>query len=120
MKREEMIRLAEVYLNDGLVRQDCEAVRAVLAPGCWRLEQGRNTGKSGAEIADAFKMTVFDMITGVHNARWIVERDQAVVFYELELLDGKQPAVLIAERFRVADGRIHEIEALFHAQQTES
>ena len=49
MKREEMIQLAEVYLNDGLVRQDCEAVRAVLAPGCWRLEQGKNTGKSGAE-----------------------------------------------------------------------
>ena len=117
MSRDEIIRAAEVYLYDGLVRQNAEAVRAVLAPGCWRTEQGRNTGRSGDEIADGFKNAVFDVITGIHQVRWFVEGEQAIAFYELELRDGELPPVLIAERFRVADGRVHEIEAIFYAQQ---
>lgn len=120
MTRDEIIETAGVYLYQGLVRQDVEAVRSALAPGCWRTEQGKNTGESGDAIAEMFKQPIFDIITGVRAPRWFVEGEQAIVFYELELQDGKLPNVLIAERFRVADGRIHEIEAIFHAQQAES
>ena len=120
MTRDEIIHTAEIYLYDGLVRQNGEAVRAALAPDCWRIENGKNSGKSGEEIAAAFKMPIFDIITGVHDTRWFVDGDQAFVLYTLELKDGELPSVLIAERFKVADGRVHEIEAIFHAQQAES
>ena len=114
MQREEQIALALVYLRDGLVRKDGTAVREVLAPECWRVEQGRNTGASAEEIVDAFKLPVFSVITGLGPVRWFADGDQLIAFYELELQDGKIPAVLIAERFLVRDGQIHEIEALFH------
>ncbi len=114
-QREERIKAAEVYLYQGLVRQNGPAVREVLAPDCWRLEQGRNTGRSSDEIADAFKLPVFDVITGIGPVRWLVEGDELIAFYELELQNGEIPAVLIAERFLVRDGKIHEIEAIFHA-----
>lgn len=120
MTRDEVIRTAEVYLYGGLVRQDVEAVRAALAPECWRTEQGKNTGESGDAIAEMFKQPIFDIITAVHAPRWFVEGEQVIVFYELELQDGKLPNVLIAERFRIADGRIREIEAIFHPQQADA
>jgi hypothetical protein len=47
--------------------------------------------------------------------RWIVEGDQAVAFYDLLVTTSDRP-VLIVERFRVVDGLITEIEAIFHAQ----
>ena len=47
--------------------------------------------------------------------RWIAEGEQAVAFYDLDLNISDLP-VLIAERFRVVDGLITEIEVLFHAQ----
>ncbi len=114
MDRDAMISSAMVYLRDGLVRKDGAAVREVLAPRCWRVEQGRNTGASADEIAEAFKLPVFSIITGLGAVRWLAEGEQLVAFYELELQDGKLPSVLIAERFRVRDGVIHEIEAIFH------
>jgi len=56
-----------------------------------------------------------NVITGVRNVRWIVEGEQAVAFYDLDTTTSEKP-VLIAERFRVVDGQITEIEALFHPQ----
>ena len=103
-----------VYLRDGLVRKDCDAVRKVLAPGCWRVEQGKNTGSSGEEIAKAFELPIFQIICGLGPLRWVVEDEQLMVFYELELSGGKLAPVRIAERFLVRDGKIHEIEAIFH------
>ena len=47
--------------------------------------------------------------------RRIVEGEQGVAFYDLELNISDLP-VLVAERFRVVDGLITEIEVLFHAQ----
>ena len=114
MDRNAMIETAMVYLRDGLVRKDGAKVREVLAPGCWRIEQGNNTGASADEIAKAFELPVFSIITGLGAVRWVAEGDALVAFYELELQDGKLPAVLIAERFLVRDGKIHEIEAIFH------
>ncbi len=38
-----------------------------------------------------------------------------MAFYDLDVTGSDRP-VLIAERFRVVDGLITEIEALFHAQ----
>ena len=55
------------------------------------------------------------MITGIRNVRWLVEGDQAVAFYDLDVTTSDRP-VLISERFRVVDGLITEIEAIFHAQ----
>ncbi len=55
------------------------------------------------------------VITGIRNVRWIVEGDEAVAFYDLDVTTSDR-SVLIAERFRVVDGFITEIEAIFHAQ----
>ena len=46
--------------------------------------------------------------------QWVVEAEQVVAIYELELQGGKLAPVRIFERFLVRDGKIHEIEALFH------
>ena len=112
--RDERIEIAMVYLRDGLVRKDGDAVRQVLAPGCWRIEQGRNTGSSAEEIAKAFELPIFQIISGLGPLRWVAEDEQLVAFYELELQGGELAPVRIAERFLVRDGKIHEIEAIFH------
>ena len=56
-----------------------------------------------------------NVITGIRNVRWIVEGDEAVAFYDLDVTTSDRP-VLIAERFRVVGGLITEIEAIFFAQ----
>ncbi len=118
----EAIEIAEVYLFDGLVNHDVEATRAVLADDAQRTEQGRNTGDGGDAIADSLAADVFLVITGIDNLKWIVEcaKDggcQATSTYDLEILSGMIPPVLISERFLVADGLIQEIEAIFVIQE---
>ena len=111
--RESVIEAAEKYLFHGLVEHDGSKVP--LAENVVRHEQGHNTGEGRERLVEALSHEVMNLITGVRNVRWIVEGDQAVAFYDLDTKASDKP-VLIAERFRVVDGLVTEIEAIFHAQ----
>ncbi len=111
MSREEIIRICETYLFHGLVERDPGKV--LLAPDARRVEQGELNGATQDEISSMLAVKEPRVIEGIRNTRWIVEGDQAVVFYELETTFSPEP-VHIAERFRVRDGLISEIEAIFH------
>ncbi len=112
-KRESVIEAAEKYLFHGLVEHDGSKVP--LAENVVRTEQGRSTGEGRDGLIDALSHDVMNVITGIRNVRWIVEGDEAVAFYDLDVTTSDRP-VLIAERFRVVDGLITEIEAIFYAQ----
>ncbi len=112
-KRESIIEAAEKYLFHGLVEH--EGSKVPLAENVVRTEQGHNTGEGRDGLVESLAHDVMKVITGIRNVRWIVEGEQAVAFYDLDVTTSDQP-VLIVERFRVVDGLITEIEALFHAQ----
>ncbi len=116
-KRESIVEAAEKYLFHGLVEHDGSKVP--LAENVVRTEQGRDTGAGRDGLTLALSHEVMNVITGIRNVRWIVEGDQAVAFYDLDVTTSDRP-VLIAERFRVVDGLITEIEAIFHAQPATS
>ncbi len=111
--RDAIIETAEKYLFHGLVEHDGSKVP--LDENVVRREQGHNTGDGRERLIEGLSHDVMKVITGIRNVRWIVEGDQAVAFYDLDVTTSDRP-VLIAERFRVVDGLITEIEALFHAQ----
>jgi hypothetical protein len=111
--RQSIIEVAEKYLFHGLVEHD--GSRVPLADGVVRIEQGANTGEGREGLIEALSHDIMNLITGVRNVRWIVEGDQAVAFYDLDVTTSDRP-VLIAERFRVVGGKITEIEAIFFAQ----
>ena len=113
--RESVIEAAEKYLFHGLDEHD--GTKVPLAENVVRIEQGGNTGEGRENLIEALAHDVMNVITGIRNVRWIVEEDQAVGFYDLDVSVSDRP-VLIAERFRVVDGLITEIEAIFHAQPT--
>ena len=110
-QREAIIETARKYLVHGLLEHKPELVP--LAETAWRLEQGENTGRSGAEIKRRLLKEEYKVIAGISNERWLVEGDEAVVFYDLHI-HGMQAPVLIAERFKVVGGLIEEIEALIY------
>ena len=112
-QRESIVAAAEKYLFHGLVEHDGRKVP--LAENVTRVEQGHNTGAGREGLVEALSHEVMNVITGVRNVRWIVEGDQAVAFYDLDVTSSDRP-VLIAERFRVVDGLVTEIEAIFHPQ----
>ena len=113
MDRSAVIEAAEKYLFHGLVEHD--GTKVPLAENVVRIEQGKNTGDGREALVAALSNVGMGMIEGVENVRWIVEGNQAVAFYDL-VLNVMDLPVLIAERFRVEDGLITEIEAIFHAQ----
>ena len=113
--REQLIEAAEKYLFHGLVEHDGSKVP--LAPDCWRIEQGVDTGNSAEKIREQLASEIMNLITGLDNLRWLVEGDEGVVYYDLHTKASPKP-VLIAERFKVVDGLITEIEALFVIQQS--
>ncbi len=112
--REELIAAAEKYLFQGLVEHDGSKVP--LAPDCWRIEQGADTGNNAAKIREQLASEVMNVITGLDNLRWLVDGDEGVVYYDLHTKASPKP-VLIAERFKVSNGLIHEIEAIFALQK---
>src|SRR5262245_40221261 len=111
------IEVAETYLFHGLVEHDGD--RVLLADDCHRTEQGRSTGDSAAQIRASLESPPLRVVSGISNLRWFVECGrnsacEAVAIYDLEInAFGPLPPVLITERFRVEDGLIHEIEAVF-------
>jgi len=111
--RGSVIEAAEKYLFHGLVEHDGSKVP--LADEVVRIEQGQNTGQGRDDLIQALAHDVMNVITGIRNVRWIVEGEQAVAFYDLDVTVSDRP-VLISERFRVVEGLITEIEAIFHGQ----
>ena len=62
-----------------------------LAPNAWRVENGRNSGDTGPEIASAMGIEIMHVITGVRDEQWYVEDDTAVVFYTIDVDLGRLP-----------------------------
>jgi hypothetical protein len=123
--RDQVVEVASAYLG-ALVSHDGSAVP--LAPGAWRVENGHNSGDSGPEIERALAADIMQVVTGVRDLEWTVEDDTAIVFYTLDVdlsrlpgadtgTSGGSPASAkrLAERFRVHDGQLAEIEVVIPA-----
>lgn len=120
------IEVAETYIFGGLVEHDGDKV--LLAEDAFRTEQGRSTGDNAAEIRASLESDALKVVSGVKNLRWVVECNfdevcHASATFDLEIDGFSPPApllppVLISERFRIEDGLIHEIEAIFVIQET--
>ncbi len=116
------IAVAETYIFGGLVEHDGDKV--LLADDALRTEQGRSTGDNAAAIRASLESPGLRVVSGVENLRWVVECNDddvchAEATFDLEIdTFGPRPPVLISERFRVEDGLIQEIEAIFVVQET--
>jgi hypothetical protein len=86
-----------------------------LAPDVWRIEQGRNTGTNADQIRASVESPAFDVIADVRDIRWFLDGENAIAYYVLDLVPGipDRRSVLLAERFRVVDRLITEIEVVF-------
>jgi len=106
--RDELIAIAKTYL-DGILAADGSG--ALLADDCWRVEQGRNTGTNAEEVRGALKTMSF--VAAMRNVRWFVADDGENLFawYLLDVEGGVTS--FIAERFRIVDSLIREIEVVF-------
>ena len=102
-----MVAVASRYL-DALVSHDASQIP--LAPDAWRTEEGRNSGQGADDIRARTESDQMKVISGIRDVRWYVDGDNAIAFY---LLDAAGATTHIAERFRVVDGLIREIEAIF-------
>lgn len=109
-KRAEIIAAATKYL-ESIVSHDPSAVP--FAAHARRFEQGHPYGDTPDEIRAGLRASAMDVVTGMGGVRWIVEEesDQAVAFFEVSLSHGG--TCRLAERFRVRNGLIEEIEAIF-------
>lgn len=105
--RDELIAIAQTYL-DGILT--CDGSAAALAPDCWRIEQGRNSGRNADEIRAALKTMSY--VQGMRDVRWFVDQGGEHVF-AWYLLDVEGVTSFIAERFRIVDRLITEIEVVF-------
>ena len=106
--RDEVIQAATAYL-DSLVSHDPTDVP--LHADAWRKENGADTGTGGDAIRKALRSEIMDVVKGYREVRWYVDGPEAVAFYVLEVDGGSE--LPVAERFRVEDGLIREIEAVF-------
>jgi hypothetical protein len=104
--RSAVIATADTYLQGGLIAGDPSLVK--LDPDCVRSENGWDTG--GTRImSDYFpRMT---MVKGIRNLRWLVEGDEAVARFDLQVEGGYE--VPIIEYFRVGPNGICEIAPTF-------
>jgi hypothetical protein len=108
--REALLAACRAYL-DALLSHEAGAVP--LAADAWRVENGRDTGDSGAAIARSLESAVMKMVAGIDDVAWFAEGDQAAAFYTLRIRAGERSGrCRIAERFRVRAGELVEIEAV--------
>jgi hypothetical protein len=116
----DVIEVARTYL-DGLLSHDADSV--LLAPDARRIDNGKLT----VEGADALRAIIRrEPVAALSSLRWVLDGEEAIVFYDLEADLGRTqdkpvgppdtwiPA-FIAERFRVRQGRIAEIEVVYTA-----
>ena len=105
MERTAVIATASTYIMSGLVGHDPDGV--TMAPGCYRGENGWETGKDAATIANNLRNS-HSMATmrGVRNMRWVVQDEEAVCLFEYHMTT----AILnVIEYFKVGEGLIQEI-----------
>ncbi len=107
-RRAEMSSVVTKYL-DALISQDGASIP--LAAECWRSEQGKCAAKPAEGIRKSSTDPIMDGNSAYRDLRTWIDGDDVIAFY---LLDISNSTVHIAERFRVIDGLIHEIEALYY------
>lgn len=112
-----MIEAATTYL-DALVSHDASNVRA--AEDVRRTEEGNETANGKQELQQSLESPVMTTITGLRGLRWSVDTEthNATAIYVLDATTPVVPTVhgataLISERFKVDDGLITQIEAIF-------
>lgn len=105
--RDELIAIAQTYI-DGI--RNCDGSAVALAPDCWRIEQGRNSGRNADEIRAALKTMSY--IQSIREMRWFVDQGGEHVF-AWYLIDVEGVTSFIAERFRIVESLIREIEVVF-------
>lgn len=109
--RADVLTAAKAYVAS-LVSHDASAVP--LHDDVWRVENGAPSGDGAEALRAALASDVMSTITGIDDERWFADGDGAAVFYTLTARAGDADLhVRIAERFRVVDGRLAEIEAVF-------
>jgi len=108
--RAQIIAAATKYLEAIVSHEPSEVP---FAENARRFEQGHPYGDTPDEIREGLRASAMDVVTGMGPVRWIVEQEseQAVAFFEVDLDHGG--TCRLAERFRVRDGLIEEIEAIF-------
>jgi|GEM_PF-4563814 len=108
VSREGAIRMAESYLQGGLVAHDPDQPQ--LAPSCFRHENGWETGDREVILKHFPAMT---MCVGVRSEHWLVELPLVFVRYELLLDEAHGGSKPIAEFFTVGENGIEEVAAVF-------
>ncbi len=110
----ETLAAAQRYVA-ALVSHDATDVPA--AADVWRVENGQITADGGDDLRRSLESEVMHTVRAITDERWFVDGPEAAVFYDLQARIGDGPAdemtVRVAERFRVIDGEIVEIEAVF-------
>ena len=117
LKREDTIAIAKTYLIEGLLLHQPE--NALLADDCNRIENGVETGGSGAEIRRLLAGDDYLLNESIENERWVVEGEFADVWYELKLR-GVDQRILVVTRFEIIDGHIKRIDLLVDAGALQS
>lgn len=108
------IAAVDAYL-DAIVSHDASAVP--FAPNARRIENSMVTGRSGEGLRrDLDRSPKYRIIEAIRDKRFVVEGDQVVVYFLIDTAGYPGgPQILtsqVAERFRLADGQITEIEAI--------
>lgn len=112
--RESIIKIAESYLIKGLIEQKPEGIP--FADNCTRTELGFNTGKDANHLKMLLSSEAYDNVLDCYDLNWIVEGNQACVFYKQKL---KQPdiPILVSTRFKIENDLIHEIEIILYCPE---
>jgi UDP:flavonoid glycosyltransferase YjiC (YdhE family) len=99
--------LASILSHDGS--------KVPVAPNAWRIEQGVNTGMSGPEIQESMSNDYFTTyVEGLRDIRRFVSGNEAIAYYVLDIREAPGiESTMLAERFKVEDGLITEIEVVF-------
>ena len=104
---------------DALLSHDASGVP--LAPDAWRMENCINSGNDAATIRLGLEAPSQNSIVAIEHRRWFVDGENATILYVLWTHPSGDPttprdqwqATYVHERFRVANGLIKEIEAVF-------
>lgn len=109
--RDQVLSSAKAYVS-ALGSRDASEVP--LAEKVWRVENGTITGHDANSLRASLESKIMHTIQGVDEESWFAAGDSAAVFYTLHVGGRERDIdVRIAERFRVVDGRIVEIEVVF-------
>ncbi len=109
--RDEVLSVSKAYVA-ALVSHDASAVP--LADDVWRIENGGVTADGADNLRTSLESEIMHTIQEITDESWFSGSDGAAVFYTLRARAGDDDMfVRIAERFRVVDSRLVEIEAVF-------